>query len=224
MRFTFFTYCKLKLGKDLEMQLRRFVSDELSSDMSGHGVLHAERVVQNARHILKKETGNEKITITAAYLHDCIDHKLFTDVQPQIAKVSGFLAKLQYTDSEIAQILYIMENISFSSEKSKNLSTIEAKIVCDADRLDALGAVGIIRTIEYGTTKGRMFYNGGTDVENGLNGRIGKIDKASSLAHFYEKLLRLEDLMFTQRAKTLAQERTEFMKNFLTQFYKECSL
>lgn len=192
----------------------------MGADHSGHGVQHAQRVVNNARKILGKEKGNEKIVVTAAYLHDCIDHKLFSDKDLQLKKIATLLQNLDYSKDEIAEISDIIQTISFSCEKSRTLSTLNAQIVCDADRLDAIGAIGIIRTIEYGASRGRNFYDG-EDLEKVQRGAFSQIDKASSLAHFYDKLLLLKGLMYTQTAKELAEKRTHFMKDFLTEFYEE---
>ena len=201
-------------------ELSRFVEQELGADHSGHGVQHAQRVVNNARKILGKENGNEKIVITAAYLHDCIDHKLFSDKDLQLKKIATLLQNLDYSKDEIAEISDIIQTISFSCEKSRTLSSLDAQIVCDADRLDAIGAIGIIRTIEYGASRGRNFYDE-EDLEKVQRGAFSQIDKASTLAHFYDKLLLLKGLMYTQTAKDLAEKRTHFMKDFLTEFYEE---
>ncbi len=201
-------------------ELSRFVEQELGADHSGHGVQHAQRVVNNARKILEKEKGNEKIVITAAYLHDCIDHKLFSDKDLQLKKIATLLQNLDYSKEEFAEISDIIQTISFSCEKSRTLSALNAQIVCDADRLDAIGAIGIIRTIEYGASRGRNFYDG-EDLEKVQRGAFSQIDKASTLAHFYDKLLLLKGLMYTQTAKELAEKRTLFMKDFLTEFYEE---
>lgn len=201
-------------------ELSRFVEQELGADHSGHGVQHAQRVVKNARKILEKEKGNEKIVITAAYLHDCIDHKLFSDKDLQLKKIATLLQNLDYSKEEFAEISDIIQTISFSCEKSRTLSSLNAQIVCDADRLDAIGAIGIIRTIEYGASRGRNFYDG-EDLEKVQRGAFSQIDKASTLAHFYDKLLLLKGLMYTQTAKELAEKRTLFMKDFLTEFYEE---
>ena len=184
-------------------QLEEFVLAELSKDCSGHNHQHAHRVVSNALQILKEENGDYVVVVTASILHDVIDHKLFEDTSAQLQKVK-----------------VLMQNISFSGGKSAGLKSLNAQIVCDADRLDALGAIGIIRTIEYGASKGRPFYN----EENLKCGRQGVLQEDlpnTSLSHFYEKLLKLEGLMFTRFGKELAKQRTQFMFQFLQQFYDE---
>lgn len=201
-------------------KLKEFLWRELSTDCSGHNHQHALRVVKNAKLILQQETADYVVVVTAALLHDVIDRKLFVDTDSQDQKVRQLLEELNFDDSSIEQILYIMKNISFSSGKSEFLKTIEAKIVCDADRLDALGALGIIRTIEYGAVHGRAFYSEENLSEEGVRVSFGKISN-TSLSHFYEKLLKLEALMFTDKGRELAQQRTCFMREFLEQFYEE---
>ncbi len=202
-------------------ELLKFVEQELGSDNSGHGVQHAQRVVVNSRKILEKEKGDEKIVISAAYLHDCIDHKLFSNKDLQIEKICVLLQNLCYSAVEIAEITDIIQTISFSCKESRTLKTLNAQIVCDADRLDAIGAIGIIRTIEYGNSKGRLFYDGASDLEKVKKGAFDEIASTSTLAHFYDKLLLLNDLMYTQTAKKMAEKRFLFMKEFLEEFYEE---
>lgn len=204
-----------------EKRIIDFVINELSQDTSGHDEQHAFRVASLARKIAKIEGGNEEIIVTAAYLHDCIDHKLFQDIEGQKTKIQALLTELSYTKEQITEILFILENISFSSGKSHQLEEINAQIVCDADRLDALGAMGIIRTIEFGASRQRKFYNNASDIQAGMSGKYDHISKETSLAHFYEKLLKLKDMMFTQTARLMAEKRTNFMKTFLKEFYEE---
>ena len=209
------------MKEEIEKNIVQFVARTLDFDHSGHGVQHAVRVAGNARVILQKEKdGDESIILTAAYLHDCIDHKLFDDVVVQKEKVRSFLVGKHYSTPQVDEILFIMENVSFSKGRSGQLNK-NGQIVCDADRLDALGALGIIRTIEYGNSRGRPFYKDEKDVEKAVVGDYDKMDKDSSLSHFYEKLLQLKDMMFTQSAKRIAEDRTLFMQEFLNEFYKE---
>lgn len=201
-------------------QLEEFVLAELSKDCSGHNHQHAHRVVSNALQILKEENGDYVVVVTASILHDVIDHKLFEDTSAQLQKVKVLLEQCNFSVEELDEVLYIMQNISFSGGKSAGLKSLNAQIVCDADRLDALGAIGIIRTIEYGASKVRPFYN----EENLKCGRQGVLQEDlpnTSLSHFYEKLLKLEGLMFTRFGKELAKQRTQFMFQFLQQFYDE---
>lgn len=200
--------------------IQAFVKRELSQDHSGHNHQHAERVVRNARKIFQREGGDEKIILTAAWLHDCIDKKLFADIEGQIGKVRRFLEEQHFRPDEVEEVMYIIQNISYNKGENRPLTSLNAMIVRDADRLDAIGAMGIIRTIEYGASQGRLFY----DEENikREEGRVGwNHPTGTSLSHFYDKLLKLESLMHTQTAKEMAKERTEFLKSFIEEFYHE---
>lgn len=204
----------------IDSAIPQFVSEELSQDHSGHNHQHAERVVTNARKIMAEEGGDEKIILTAAWLHDCIDKKLFSDLAGQLDKINTLLKRLHYNEKEVEEVLYIIQNISYNGGENRPLSTLNAQIVRDADRLDAIGAIGIIRTIEYGASKGRSFY--GTENIKKEKGKCGwKQPSDTSLSHFYEKLLKLESLMHTKSAKSLARQRTAFLETFLQQFYDE---
>lgn len=197
-----------------------FVKKELSCDNSGHNYQHIERVVKNASYLIKYEGGNEKIIITACYLHDVIDHKLFDNLDIQKDKIIKILIDNNYLPCEIEEIIDIIENVSFSKGNINECDNLNLKIVRDADRLDALGAIGIVRTIEYGNSKNRLFY----EEENLDRTKIGVIFKDStntSLSHFYDKLLKLKDLMHTSTAKIMAEKRHEFLLIFLEEFYRE---
>lgn len=197
-----------------------FVKKELEHDCSGHNFQHIERVVENAKYLIKHEGGNEKIIITACYLHDIIDSKLFNDIEKQKEKIVDLLVNNHYLPSEIEEILEVIERISFSKGNIDECYNLNIEIVRDADRLDAIGAIGIIRAIEYGTSKERQFYE-----EANLDRSNSEIDfkksTNTSLSHFYDKLLKLKDYMHTYTAKKIAEERHAFMLNFLKEFYSE---
>ena len=199
-----------------------FVKRELSFDNSGHGFQHAMRVYNNAKKILKGEGGNEKIVLTAALIHDTVDKKLFKNFEERILYVKKFLKGNGYTDDEISQIVYIISNISWNNGENKELDNLNAKIVRDADRLDAIGAIGIIRTIEFGVSRQRNFYDNENLLEEDGKFSFNKIT-TSTLSHFYEKLLLLKDLLHTDTAKKIAQKRHDFMVKFLDEFYDEIS-
>jgi len=197
-----------------------FVRNELKSDNSGHGIQHALRVYNNAKKINEVENGDEKIVLTSALIHDMVDKKLFENFDYRIDYVKQFLSSNNYSSKEIEEIIYIISNISWNNGKNIDLVSLNAKIVRDADRLDAMGAMGIIRTIEYGNSKQRNFY----DDENILIDK-GKyvFDKTtdSSLSHFYEKLLLLKDKLHTKTAIEMAEKRHNFLLLFLKEFYDE---
>lgn len=197
-----------------------FVRQELRGDNSGHGLQHALRVYNNAKKINDKEMGNERIVLTSALLHDTVDTKLFDDFDGRINYVKDFLASNDYSPEEIDEIVYIISNISWNWGKNVELKTLNAKIVRDADRLDAIGACGIIRTIEFGNSRHNNFYDDENLIVNDGKYEFNQVTK-STLSHFYEKLLLLKDKMHTQTALEMAEERHKFMLDFLNQFYRE---
>lgn len=197
-----------------------FVKKELKNDNSGHGLQHALRVYSNAKKINAVEKGNEKIVITSALIHDTVDKKLFENFEERINYVKNFLKLNNYTSEEIDEIVYIISNISWNKGKNIELNSINAKIVRDADRLDALGAMGIIRAIEFGNSKKCNFYD---DVNIVFDKNKYKFNETttSTLSHFYDKLLLIKDKLHTKTALKLAEERHNFMLTFLNQFYNE---
>ncbi len=211
-----------KRGKSMDNyhKIFDFVEKELATDNSGHGIQHAKRVFNNAKKIIAKEGGNQKVILTSALIHDTIDRKLFEDVEQRIKIVENFLNKNKYNEDEIGEIIFIISSISWNNGENKKLETLNAQIVRDADRLDAIGAVGIIRTIEYGNSKQRKFYDEENLKSNNNCYEFNKISN-STLSHFYEKLLLLKDRLHTKTAKSIAEERHTLMINFLDEFYKE---
>lgn len=189
-----------------------FVYNELNNDYSGHDHFHAKRVYENAGKIIesmKEEVSQEskEIILIAALVHDTIDSKLFKNTNKQLKKVKKILKKGKLKKNSIKEVLNLISNLGYS--KNHEATTIEEQILEDADRLDAIGCVGIIRTIEFGTNKKRKFYSFNQD------------DKNVTIAHFYEKLLKLKDGMHTEYAKNIALGRHQFMESFLYEFYKE---
>lgn len=209
-----------KIKRDDMEKIINFVKLELQHDNSGHGLQHALRVYSNAKKINENEMGDEKIVLTAALLHDIVDKKLFLNFDERIDYVKHFLNNNNYSPEEIDEIIYIISNISWNDGKNVELNSLNAKIVRDADRLDAIGAVGIIRTIEYGNSKQRNFYDNDNIVYNNGKYEFGQITN-STLSHFYEKLLLLKDKLHTKTAMDMAEERHKFMLLFLNEFYNE---
>lgn len=201
-------------------EIIKFVERELSHDNSGHGLQHAMRVYNNALKINKIEQGNERIIATAALIHDTVDKKLFGDIDARLQYVREFLSMQGYSAEEIDEIIYIISNISWNNGKNVELNSLNAMIVRDADRLDAIGVMGVIRSIEYGNSKGDNFY----DAEN-ITIKDGKYTfnkiTTSVLSHFYEKLLLLKDNLHTDTARAMANKRHDFLLAFLDEFYDE---
>lgn len=201
-----------------------FVKSELRHAEGGHDWFHIERVYKTAMHIASKEADvDEVIVALGALLHDIADSK-FTDGNEEIGpqKAASFLRSQKLEDSKIEAVVKIVENIGFKGGNFKQkYRSKELDIVQDADRLDALGAVGIARTFNYGGFKNRKLYD--PDVRPNLEMTPSEYrqSEAPTINHFYEKLLLLKDKMNTKTGKEMAENRHRFMEVFLDQFYDE---
>lgn len=206
--------------KEILKQTSDFVRQKLEGEGTGHDWWHIYRVWQNAKAIVKEEGGNVFVIELAALLHDIADHKFHNgdeSVGPKIA--TAFLLSLDVFQDVIHQVIQIMEEISFS--KGMLPSSLEGRIVQDADRLDAIGAIGIARAFAYGGYKEREIYNPDIPSTEYASKEEYKKNTNPTVNHFYEKLLLLKDLMNTAKGKAMAEERHIFMKNYLEQFYQE---
>lgn len=187
----------------------QYVRQELGSDPSGHDWWHIDRVRKLALDIAEREQADVYICELAALLHDIADVKLNESKQAGLDKVHGWLTA-HVTEQRITdEVMEIIGTMSYNGGGNPPMRTLEGRVVQDADRLDAIGAIGIARTFAYGGSRGRMMY----DPESNSG--------EATIAHFYDKLLKLKDLMNTAYAKELAQSRHEFMEGYLRQFYLE---
>lgn len=200
-----------------------FVKNKLLNAEGGHDWFHIERVFKNAELIAKKEDANRFIISLGALLHDIADYKFHNGdetVGPAIAK--EFLKSQGVDEVVIQHVVSIIENISFKGgNNSTEFRSIELDIVQDADRLDAMGAIGIARTFNYGGFKGRPLYDPSVKPKLDMTKEEYKYSTAPTLNHFYEKLLLLKDRMNTSTGRKIAEERHNFMLVFLDQFYAE---
>lgn len=200
-----------------------FVKKQLENAESGHNWFHMERVYNNALLIAKEETCNLEVVQLAALLHDIADSKFHDGdetVGPKVAR--DFLTSKNVSEATINHVVKIIENISFKGGNfEKKFTSKELEIVQDADRLDAIGAVGIARTFNYGGYKNREIYNPEIEPNLKMSKEEYKNSTAPTINHFYEKLLLLKDKMNTESAKKIAQQRHAFMETFLEQFYNE---
>ena len=198
---------------------KEFAKGIFQGDSSGHDVYHTIRVHDLARTICSKEGGNMEIIRLAALLHDVDDRKLFGD--------NGFANARRFMDSENIPeddqrtICEIISQISFKGQDSVIPTTLEGKIVQDADRMDAIGAIGIARAFAYGGSKGRAMHTPGEGPKEGMSEKEYFANQGTSVNHFYEKLLLLKDMMNTDAAKALAQSRHDYMVGFLDEFMSE---
>jgi len=208
-------------------QTEEYVKNELFKEASGHDWYHTERVRNVAKKIAIHENANIFVVELASLLHDIGDYKLHNGDETIARKlIMKWLTKLNVEKLQIENIIDIIENISFSKSLNKSVDdlnklSIEAKIVCDADRLDAIGAVGIARTFAFGGYFKRIMYDPNITPKENLTSEEYKKSESTTINHFYEKLLKLKDKMFTETGKKMAEERHYFMLKFLEQFYLE---
>ncbi|WP_088041981.1 HD domain-containing protein [Bacillus sp. EAC] len=207
--------------KQIIIQIEKYVQDLHSGDSSGHDWFHINRVRNLAVHIARKENANEFIVECAALVHDVIDDKLHTDLSEQKRQLVELLMNLFEDKNQVEEIIYIVENISFKGGNGIIPTSLEGKIVQDADRLDAIGAIGVARTFAYGGKKDRSMFNPNFQIRENMTMEEYRSDQSSSLHHFYEKILKLKDLMNTRTALAMAEERHEYVEGFINQFMKE---
>lgn len=199
-----------------------FVQKQLGEDVTGHDWFHVERVRRNALLICEQESiGDPFIVEMAALLHDIPDEKLNETIEIGQEKLDSFMQTLRLSFEQMRHINEIIRTISFKGGNGEELASIEAKIVQDADRLDAIGAIGIARAFAYGGKKGQPIYDPNIEIRKEMSLEEYRNGKSSSIHHFYEKLLKLTDMLNTETAKSLAASRQRFMESFLTEFYKE---
>ncbi|MBC8985497.1 HD domain-containing protein [Pedobacter sp. N36a] len=200
-----------------------FVKKILAGAEAGHDWFHIERVYKNAQLINQAEKGDALIVALAALLHDIADPKFNNGDEEIGPKMAGdFLTELGLDAVQIHHVQQIIRNLSYKA----SLGTItfqsrELDIVQDADRLDAIGAIGIARAFTYGGYKNRVLYNPEIAPDLNMSKEVYKNSTAPTINHFYEKLLRLKDLMKTDTGKEIAAERHDFMLVYLDHFYKE---
>lgn len=185
---------------------------------ASHDWQHIERVMKNAKIILAQENADAFIVELAVLLHDVSDPKY---KKPDEDLESDILNRLNLTDEQQQKIQEVIASVSFKGGNGKSATSIEAKIVQDADRLDAIGAIGIARAFAYGGAKGRKLYDWNEKARTEMTEQEYREAQTSSVTHFYEKLLLLKDQMTTETGKQMAEERHEFMLSFLKQLQTE---
>lgn len=200
-----------------------FVKKTLENAESGHDFHHIQRVYNNALNIAKNTPCELIVVQLAALLHDIADSKFNNGdetIGPKIAR--DFLQTQNIATETIDHVVKIIENISFKGGNfNQQFNSIELQIVQDADRLDAIGAIGIARTFNYGGYKNNPIHLPGLEPKLNMTKEEYKKHNGTTINHFYEKLLLLKNRMNTDQAKQIAEERHEFMLQFLSQFYSE---
>lgn len=200
-----------------------FVKEKLEGAEAGHDWFHIERVWKLSKKIAEKEGGNLEVIEPSALLHDIADPKFHNGDETLALKISkDFLEEIHVEGELIEQVLFVIKNISFKNRaEAPENPPLELQIVQDADRLDAIGAIGIARTFNFGGFKNNLMYHPEIKPNLGMNKEEYKKSNGTTINHFYEKLLLLKDLMNTETAKKIASERHDFMLQFLDEFYKE---
>jgi len=211
-------------NEELIQKTAEHVKELFTGEGSGHDWWHIYRVWNNAKMIAKGESGVDLTVVElGALLHDIADFKAHGGDEEIGGKTAAeWLKSLGADENLIEQVKHIVDNISFKGAASENkIKSIEGKIVQDADRLDAIGAIGIGRTFAYGGHSGAVMYDPEDKFKAGMTKEEYKNNKGSTINHFYEKLLLLKDLMNTETAKKIAKDRHEYMEKFLEEFYAE---
>lgn len=204
--------------------VKRYTIEKLGKDSTGHGMDHINRVVKMAKKIALGEGIDPFLPVAAAYLHDTIDEKLVVNVDEAKEELWTYLEKNDFDDSDIFTIMDVIANISFAhtlDQGSIKLSKV-GQIVRDADWLDAIGAIGIIRAIYYGGAHHEKIYDPQIKPrENMTHEEYRNLNDETIINHFYEKILKLAEMLQTSTAKKIAIHRQEVLKDFLNEFHDE---
>lgn len=199
---------------------RDFVKDKMYKEGSGHDWFHVERVCNMAKYLAQKESADMFVVEMTALLHDIDDWK-FSDIY-NTTVTEEFLKSVEVSEEDSNRILNIIKTMSYKGgvvDSTQN--TIEGMVVQDADRLDALGAIGIARAFAYGGSKNRSMYDPSIKPIDFKSLDEVKNKDNHTINHFYEKLFKLKDLMNTNTAKEIAKKRHKYMENFIEEFYSE---
>lgn len=198
-----------------------FVRDMFRDDYSGHDYFHTMRVYKMATRIAQQENANIMLVQLAALLHDVDDIKLSPETHANKDKAAAFLRKHNTSEKMIKTICDIIDEVSFRGVDSITPKTIEGRCVQDADRLDAIGAIGIARAFTYGGNHNRIIYDPEIKPIVNMNADEYQNHISTTINHFYEKLLCLKDLMNTATAKKIAEQRENYMKTYISEFLDE---
>ena len=208
--------------ENILQEVAAYVEQKLSGEGSGHDWWHIARVRKMAEKLALAEGGNPFICQLAALVHDLVDDKLVADEKLALAEVRDLLTRLGVSLDQTDQVLAIIQAISYKGGSQNHLDlTLEGQIVQDADRLDAMGAIGVARTMAYSGYHGRVIHDPEVAARQNMTLEQYRSHQGTAITHFYEKLLLLKDLMNTKTAKDLAKGRHAFLEAYLEQFYAE---
>ncbi len=211
------------MDQEIILKTTDFVKHKLADTESGHDWLHIERVYQNALQLIENTSCDRTVVLIAVLVHDLNDTKFQKGKETEILEeISSFLLKTGLCPEKLEHIKTIINNLSFRHSFGNSIDkSLEFQIVQDADRLDAIGAIGIARAFSYGGFKQRPFYTENPAAIQHESSTSYQKSKAATINHFYEKLLLLKDQMNTEKAKAIAEKRHQFMFDFLAQFEAE---
>ena len=200
---------------------KKYAETFFKTDSSGHDFFHTMRVYRIATYIAKEEHADPYIVQLAALLHDVDDRKISPETYKHKDRAASFMQKQNLSDFVCRLICSIIEEVSYHGTDSVIPSSIEGKCVQDADRLDALGAIGIARVFAYSGNRNRPLYDPAIKPVFSMDKETYHNHTSTAINHFYEKLFYLKDMMNTDTAKRIAEQREQYMKNFVTVFLNE---
>ncbi|MDG5789942.1 HD domain-containing protein [Evansella sp. AB-P1] len=206
---------------NVKLQTEKWVMGLFKNDSTGHDWYHTDRVRKNAIHIGEKEGANLFVCEMAALLHDVADEKFNESEEEGLQKVEEWLLQQDVLEIERLQILSAIQTVSFKGGNNRKPATLEGKIVQDADRLDAIGAIGIARCFMYAGAYGDAMYHPDLLPRGEMTQEQYRNEQSTAINHFYEKLLKLKLLMNTETARKLAEVRHSYLENFLEEFLDE---
>ena len=198
-----------------------YIKEIFKNEFSGHDYFHTIRVYNMALKIADEENADTLIVSLAALLHDVDDVKLSPETSKNKDNARKFLKENNMDGDSVNLICEIIDEISYKGSNSRPPKTLEGKCVQDADRLDAIGAIGIARAFAYGGNHNRVMHNPSEPPTLNMNESEYRNHVSTTINHFYEKLFNLKDLMNTEIAKEIAEERTEYMKEYIDEFMNE---
>lgn len=204
-------------------KIKEEIRSKFEGESTGHDWFHIERVWRNAKLIAQNENCDLLVVELGALLHDIADHKFVQNFEEEsVNRTRALLSKNNVSSKIIDQVIHIVLNCSFKGGLEDNkMQSIEGLIVQDADRLDAIGAIGIARTFAYGGKAGNEIYNPNIPPTDFKSAEEYRTKRTHTVNHFYEKLLKLSGTMNTTEGSRLAKERHQYMSSFLDQFYNE---
>jgi uncharacterized protein len=199
----------------------RFCRSELENDPTGHDWWHIHRVLQMTRRLAQEEAADSFICTLAALLHDVADEKLNDSKESGLRKVREWLEGQTIADEQRQHIMDIISTMSYNAGANPPMRTMEGKVVQDADRLDAIGAIAIARTFLYAGWKGHPIHDPHFPPRDSMTPGEYRHDKSTAINHFHEKLLKLKDHINTSSARRIAEERHRYMEQYVARFYQE---